>query len=336
MKTVRRAKKNTLAEKGGKMKRRLFVSLGLLMLSGGALFPWGSVTHLYIDEQLVNRNGGLMLNACYGSMAPDAVNYLFSSPYLEDLYVATHYQFAPMWDEARSRVELSLAFGFISHNDAWGADYTAHHSGITYGAADGYVIAKARELLAMAPLPPELPLSDAQAMTLYHEFVETAINVLMKRIDPQIGVKVIESAMKRSRQFPVLMARAYSQYFASFFGGEIEAEKAIFAMEGEFRKIMILLGQALCQDEATAVQLLAGQMADMAEDFLGGPLPIPREEAAALIGQLIGAAMQLCGADCLQEIQATVSQLELQMAAYGYALSGSKNQYEENAAHVEK
>jgi hypothetical protein len=63
------------------MKKRLFVSLGLLLLCGGALFPWGSVTHLYIDEQLSKRGGGLKLNACYGGLAPDCVNYLFSSPY---------------------------------------------------------------------------------------------------------------------------------------------------------------------------------------------------------------------------------------------------------------
>jgi len=303
------------------MKKRWFASLGLLLLCGGALFPWGSVTHLYIDEQLVKKAGGLKFNACYGSMAPDAVNYLFSSPYLEDMYVATHYQFAPLWNEARSRVDLALAFGFITHNDAWGADYTAHHAGITYGAADGYVVAKAKELLAMAPLPPELPLSEAQAMTLYHEFVETAINVLMKRVDPQIGLKVVESAMRRNPRFPYLMAKAYRQGFAPYFGGELEAEKAIFAMEGEFRKIMVLLGQALSLDEDTAVQLLSGQMADMAEAFLGGPLPIPREDAAALIGQLIAAAMELCSADYFQEIQATVSQVDAQMAAYGYVLT---------------
>jgi hypothetical protein len=309
------------------MKKHLFLSLGLLLLGSGILFSWGSVTHLYIDEQVNHRSGGLRLNACYGGLAPDFVNYLFSSPYLEDMYVATHYHFAPLWDEARSRVDLALAFGFISHNDEWGADYTAHHSGITYGAADGYVVAKAKELLAMAPLPPELPLSDAQAMTLYHEFVETAVNVLMKRVDPQIGVKVIESAMKRSPQFPFLLAKAYSRDFAPYFGGEAEAAKAIFAMEGEFRKIMILLGQALCQDEDTAVQLLSGQMADMAEGFLGGPLPIPKEDAAALIGQLVFGAMQLCQGDFFQEVQATVDQVGLLLSEHGYDLSGSKNQY---------
>jgi hypothetical protein len=311
------------------MKKHLFVSLGLLLLCGGALFPWGSVTHLYIDEQISKKAGGLRFNVCYGSMAPDAVNYLFSSPYLEDMYVATHYQFAPLWDEARSRVDLALAFGFISHNDAWGADYTAHHSGITYGTAEGYVVTKAKELLAMAPLPPELPLSETQAMTLYHEFVETAINVLMKRVDPQIGLKVVESALRRNPRFPYLMAKAYRQGFAPYFGGELEAAKAIFAMESEFRKIMVLLGQALCQDEDTAVQLLSGQMADMAEGFLGGPLPIPKEDAAALIGQLIFASMQLCQGDFFQEIQATVSQVALQMTEHGYDLSGSKSAHEE-------
>jgi hypothetical protein len=303
------------------MKKHLFACLGLLLLCGGALFPWGSATHLYIDEQLTGKANRLKFNVGYGGMAPDAVNYLFSSPYLEDLYMATHFQFAHLWAEARNQVEKALAFGFISHNDAWGADHTAHHSGITCGEADGYVVAKAKELLAMAPLPPELPLSSAQAMTLYHEFVETAINVLMKRIDPQIGTKVADCALKRNPQFPDLLARAYRTVMAPYFGGEQEAEMAIIAMEGEFRKVMVLLGQALCQDEDTAVQLLSGQMADMAEAFLGGPLPISREQAAALIAQLVFAAMQLCSGDYFPEIQATVSQVDAQMAADGYVFS---------------
>ena len=40
-----------------------------------------------------------------------------------------------------------VAFGFMTHNDVWGADSTAHHDGkTTYSQGTGYVIAKAQEL----------------------------------------------------------------------------------------------------------------------------------------------------------------------------------------------
>ncbi|MCL4477241.1 MAG: hypothetical protein M1508_13645 [Nitrospirae bacterium] len=67
-----------------------------------------------------------------------------------DLYIATHYDFLKVWDASRNEVERSLAYGFVSHNDMWGADFTAHHSGRTYGQTEGYVIAKA-EILDFPP-----------------------------------------------------------------------------------------------------------------------------------------------------------------------------------------
>lgn len=302
------------------MKHFAIAFLGLLLLGGGALYPWGSATHFYIDEQLAMKSVGLKFNAGYGGMAPDAFNYLFSSPFLENLYVATHYQFQPVWDKAGNRIAQALAYGFITHNDAWGADYTAHHAGITQGTAEGYVIAKAQALLALAPLPPELPLSQAQVLSLYHEFVETAVNVLMKRADPRIGEKIAFAALRRNPQFPSLLVEAFAGEFAAYFGGPAEASQAILAVEEEFRRISVLMGQVLCQEEAVAVQLLAEQMADMADDFLGAPLPIPREAAVSLVAQLINGAMDLCAPDFLPEIEATVGQVAQQMTAHGYVL----------------
>jgi hypothetical protein len=318
------------------MKHLVIVFLGLLLLCSGALYPWGSATHFYIDEQLTMKSMGLKFNAGYGGMAPDAFNYLFSSPYLENLYAATHYQFQPIWDKAGNRIAQALAFGFITHNDAWGADYTAHHAGITQGTAEGYVIAKAQALLVLAPLPPELPLSQQQGMSLYHEFVETAVNVLMKRVDPRIGEKIAFAALRRNPQFPLLLVGAYAEEFAAYFGGPAEATQAILAVEEEFRRISVLMGQVLCQEEAVAVQLFAEQMADMADDFLGAPLPIPRETAVSLVTQLIHAAMDLCAPDFQQEIEATIGQVALQMAAHGFIIADGDGRSAERVSPAEK
>jgi hypothetical protein len=112
------------------------IFLALVLLPSMA-FSWGSATHAYIDDQLNKTKSTKNLNEIYGGMAPDIFNYMFESPYLQDFYIATHYDFVKIWNVSKNSLDKSLAYGFISHNDMWGADYTAHHSGITYGQTKG-------------------------------------------------------------------------------------------------------------------------------------------------------------------------------------------------------
>jgi hypothetical protein len=95
------------------------------------------------------------MHEIYGGMAPNIFNYMFDSPHLQDLYAATHNQFMKVGNAAKLNTGKALAYGFVSHNDEWGADFTAHHSGITLGQGEGYIIAKAYLLMAELEKIPE-------------------------------------------------------------------------------------------------------------------------------------------------------------------------------------
>lgn len=299
--------------------KKVLLSVVSMVVCSAMAFAWGSAGHAYIDSRLLDECGPLMqANAVYGGMVPDVFDYVFSVPCKADIANATHTQFTMVWNALWNRPGKALAYGFVSHNDLWGADYSAHHSGITFGMGEGYVIAKAKMLMAAAPLPPELPIPSELALELYHNFVETAIDVLIRRIDPAIGQKITAAALLRTSLFPTVLGRTYGALFASCFGSAASAAEAIAAVEKEFRKSMVLYGQALSQDEGTAVQLLSQQTADMAEGFLGAPLPMSNDEVVALVVQLVQGAMQLCEYDFAAELDATAAQVGERMNAEGF------------------
>jgi len=300
--------------------KKIYALIGALFLSlfffSSTAFSWGSATHAFIDDQIMKKKGLRNLNEMYGAMSPDIFNYLFEAPFQKDLYMQTHYQFQKVWEQAKSGSAKALAYGFVSHNDSWGADSTAHHAGMTYGMTEGYVIAKAKELSTLAPLPSDLGIPPDVALEMYHNFVESGVDLLIKRLDPSIGDKMITSALRRSREFPYLLVRAYSADLAPYFGSPADAAKAITAAEREFRKTTVLYGQALLQDEGTALNLVSEQMAELAEKFLGAygiPAP-PKEQAIQLIAFYISISMSLCEQDFAREIAETQNYVAQQMS----------------------
>ncbi len=296
------------------------VVLAIVFFSSEAL-PWGFATHTYIDDHIGKEKGIQNGDELYGSKTPDMFLYLFALPYSGNLSVATHNYFINVWNASRDRVERALAYGFVSHNDIWGADFIAHHSGTTYGQTEGYVIAKAKDLLAMAPLPPELGIPDEAALEIVHELVENGVDILMKRADSMIGQKIISSAILRSPQFPRLLAKAYADDVSALAGISHEkAKRFIFSEESRFRKSIVLYGQVLTLEEAAAIRLLSEQTADIAEDFLalyGIQLPIAKEQVLELVIAYTQLAMSLCEGDYLQEISETVAHVDREMKAHG-------------------
>jgi hypothetical protein len=291
------------------------VFLSLIFFSSTA-FAWGSATHAYIDDQIMKKKGLRNPNEMYGAMAPDIFNYLIDVPFQKDLSMQKHHQFQKVWDQAKTGTAKALAYGFVSHNDSWGADSTAHHAGMTYGLTEGYITAKAKELSVLAPLPSDLGIPSDMALELYHNLVESGVDLLVKRLDPSIGDKMITSALRRSREFPYLLVRAYSADLAPYFGSPGDAAKAITAAEKEFRKMTILYGQALLQDEGAALNLVSEQMADLSEKFLSAyniPAP-PKEQAIQLIAFYITVAMTLCESDYAQEIAETQNYVAQQIS----------------------
>jgi len=305
--------------------KRTCITLALLIAAiaySSPAFPWGSATHSHIDGQL-GKKSIFDLQERYGGMGMDTFNFMFGNPTVASyLYSQTHSQFMELWDLARLPTGQALAYGFVSHNDLWGADMTAHHNGLTFGQSKGYVIAKAeilKEILQADPSFAALQLPDPVAMEIAHNFVEYGTDILLKRIEPRIGEQIILSALVRSPEFPLLLVKAYADGLASTAGiSRREAAQRITTTEMEFRKTIIAYGQALAADEATALQLLSEQMAGLASAFLAAyGIVLPEGvDLVPLLKNGIQGAMLLCADDFPGELDATQKVVYLQLKAH--------------------
>ena len=228
-----------------------------------------------------------------------------------------------MWNVSNQGLGKSLAYGFASHNDLWGADSTAHHNGLTFGQGEGYVIAKAAvlaEILKQVLEYAGLDLPDEVTLEISHELVEDGIDILVKSLDPSIGRKLSSSALSRTSNFPVLLAKAYAGDFSQFAGISYQdASKFIIASEKEFRQRIVFYGQALVQDDATAIHLISEGTAEVAAIFLeayGITLP-PGVDIVPLIEFGIEQSINLCANDFAQEIAATIDFVNQNLESHG-------------------
>lgn len=299
----------------------LFLSI---FLSAPAAFPWGWAVHTYIDEQFATKWNVRNANQLYGGLAPDLFNFRFDAPeYQAYLFEQTHYNFMKVWDEARSKPAKALAFGFVSHNEAWGIDSTAHRAGITSGQQGGYVIAKAYVLKGILdPLlqAARLQLEEAVVLSVAHELVERGVDLLMRNLDPMIGAKMAAAALPPNPNLPLLMEKAYAGDLASQFKiSHTDAVKFLTSSERQFRQTLVLYGQVLMQSDAVAIPLMAEQLEGMAKAFLaayGYSLPAGAN-LAPLLEFGIWQAMTLCAPDFAAEVEATAEFVEQQLRAHG-------------------
>jgi hypothetical protein len=310
-----------MAQHGRKPLGLLGVLLLTSLLIAPEASPWGSAVHAYIDDHLGADRPVRNANEIYGGMAPDVFNYMFEHPdRLQFLYGQTHNNFLRLWDVAHRPFGRSVALGFVSHNDLWGADSTAHHQCARCTAPYGYVIAKAQEMVSLAPLS-GLGIPDAVALEVHHNVVESAVDLLIRRQDPHLGQKITAGALLRSPEFPLILAEAYARDFSGQFGlTRAEAVTAIVGEETKFRRTMIQYGQVLMQNDETAMQLVAEQLADQATTYLGSfgvTLPLEPSEVVELAKQLLGVALWLCEPDYAQEIHATIHAVDHALQTHG-------------------
>src|SRR5512143_1119519 len=111
--------------------KRLFMAVSTVFCAvfffAQAAFSWGWAVHTYIDDQFSTKWGLRNGNQVYGGLAPDLFTFRFDAPaYRAYLFDQTHNNFMKVWDAAQSKPEKALAFGFVSHNEVWGVDSTAH------------------------------------------------------------------------------------------------------------------------------------------------------------------------------------------------------------------
>lgn len=316
----------------------LMVGLSLVLgFTVSKAYCWAAGTHAYIGDQLQRKRGLKNLGEIYGGMAPDIPNFLFAAEYRQDFYDITHDEFMDVWgatSPGKSNLHKAYAYGFATHHYA---DITAHSDGITYGQDKGYVIAKATELKTDYLIPglTSLGLSfpDYVAQEISHNIVEYAVDLLMKGKDGQIGKKMSAAALIRNPRFPVMLARAFGEELVLLLGiSPGEAAAIITGGEQTFRKIVILEGQALMQNDNAALELLSQQLAELTVGFLAAfhiELPdLVLAQLPSIVKNYLTIAMGLCSLDFENEINATIAfvdqKLDEQGISYGNGVGGKK------------
>lgn len=295
----------------------------LLLVAPAAASPWNQATHAYIADRLGARAGVDDLREQWGSVGPDLFNLIFDPAVCQGwISDQTHgtvsESFMKVWDARHGGREAALAYGFVTHNQAWGADFTAHVSGRTFGQDGGYVISKAA-LLLKSPVSQagasqtfedalaRLGMSPGVREMVAHGLVEYAIDIRLRNdMDPLVGRELARAARGETRGLSDLLVKAFAADYATecFGGDETVAAAALADAEARHRNDMIFLGQAISQPEPVAVRRVAGQITGVLADLLGGALPRP--ETAALVEAGILRAMGLCRDDYGGELEATI------------------------------
>jgi len=314
------------------MNRFALLVVTTLVLACGvcsSAFGWGSATHAYIARQLGDGQGSADLRAIYGAVLPDAFNVMFGDPYQGPLWTLTHYEFQRLVEQAQSEYDRAFAYGFASHNEAWGADQTAHISAIG-DPISGYVVHKSDELAAIlrsqvrfflllnGVANPDAVLDDLLP-TVTHSAVETAVDLLICRNeDPDIGRLLLLAAQTRGWSAPILLCNAYAAEFAATAGTtEAVASPLIVATEDEFRGQIELYGSVLAQEDP--LDALAEQAADLAGQLLAAQQGLVVDVPSDLMKQIVTAASDVVADDYAAELAATITQVRQELESHAIA-----------------
>jgi hypothetical protein len=316
-------------KKEEQMKKAIIGFLGLMVLAVAAAptaFGWERGTHAFIAE-LVRRGGGpSTVEAMYASTLPDAFNYLFSEPgslYREFLYDQTHFHFLQVWKAAKNGDSKNAARGFVSHNNEWGADRTAHVRSLTLEPNEGYVVTKAKMLneLLKSQSPEYAALVESvpdMAIEICHDIVEAAGDLILKHFDSSVGRRLVDLARLPHPDGVNLMVKAYADDLADFSRttaaplDKKKAERFIKDVEAEFRSGVIAYGYLLQGDDAGLKANIIEMYKSMAAAFLTSYGIIPPDDAvlAALISGALDGALYLCQSDYMTEVLATADMVK--------------------------
>jgi hypothetical protein len=299
------------------MNKKLILILIFLFFVSTTAYAWEKATHAYIVDHMKKMGGPHKLAKIYGAMAPDIFNYAFDLPssLYDYLHFQTHNNFMEMWNAIEEKHDKSFAFGFVSHNDVWGADYTAHWEAITTGIPEGYIITKATALHQFlwdnVSAYRDLALLDVDYDTyieLCHNVVEAAGDIIIKREYPQIGSKIMDSGYFKDETFKNLLMRAYYTDLAGLVGQDA-AQQIILGYEDWFRQYMVIgYGQLLQQDESVVINQIVEDFNSLVGAYLLSKdiiLP-PGTDLRPLIYFALTTGISLCEPDYMTEVNATI------------------------------
>jgi hypothetical protein len=308
------------------------LSLGMAVLAGAAM-AWERGTHAFIADKLKKAGGPYNIDEMYGSMAPDVFNYMFTPPnvlYRNYLYDQTHHQFLKVKNAVKWGYEKSSAYGFLSHNNVWGADSTAHIASRTLLPNEGYIITKAKMLndwlISNVPGYADLIGTHLEVgVEICHNVIEAAGDIVLARGDASVGEKLMQIALRPKPHMQNLMVRAYAQGLSDASGSLgypitfVQAEQLIRSEEEGFRTSCIAYGYLLQQDESIILANVIAQFKQLAQVYLelnGLPVP-PEADLEPLLQVSFQVADGLIKDDYMKEIQATIAMVKRNMVKEG-------------------
>jgi hypothetical protein len=285
------------------------LTLFVLGLAATQAAAWGPAVHTYVADHTGRYWPYLNRIEMYGSTLPDMCYFAYELGDLQGdcAYVVHDAFYTEMWDGAYDLRTRALGFGYESHHEA---DKTAHEAGILVGRDEGYVIQKARIFSAVLAASLEvargLPsgsIPPADVEPLAHNMVEVGTDVLVKRVDPLIGNKLLLAALLRGPFVPQQLLAVYTGDLVVETGlSPVEAAAVLSQVEGQFRMAMVAYGLALTKPEGEAIDSLAQLLAPLAP-----PLGVPADELIPLIRDALIGAIVLCEHDFRYELQGTTA-----------------------------
>lgn len=314
------------------MRKLSSAVLGFMVLLLWALpaYPWGWAAHTWVIDHAGEKPPIINLQEIYGSIAVDSFNYLILAdpslaPVQDILFREAHYQPLPLWENASPALK-PLAYGFVSHNEAWGEDWTAHIQNLTLGGHEGYVIVKARELSGELSTALQGAVAASDLLTVSHELIEYGIDLLVRQdMDHHVGRKLAKAAMQRDPAFPGLLATTFGPALGPLGITLDQATGLITGAEAVFRQNMVIYGMILAtQNEAQLMDFLVQFLLPQAQAyFAANNITLPPEvDLGQIIRFAIGRSMELCADDYLKELGRTRSHTISQMAVNGVLYRG--------------
>jgi len=270
--------------------RVLTITLALLALAAAPAAAWGPAVHAFVADHIGKADEANVFEL-YGAMLPDACYFAFDPAVDQDACAAVaHDQYLRMWTGAYDPVTEALGFGYVSHNNDWGADRTAH------APFWGYIVTRARVmavLLRSNEILRDLPFEVRESIA--HTVLEAATDVQVLRADPDIGGKIIAAAGSSD-------GYQIGEHFAAVYP---ELRGLAVPLEAGFQQAMLGYGFALSQgSENAAIAALAEMFAPFADSWVPGGLP-DGVDAQALIVQLIELGIVLTERDFPSALDAT-------------------------------
>jgi hypothetical protein len=297
-------------------------TLALLLLPQ-PLPAWGTATHVYLAKKLGHQLGRANIQEMYGATLPDFPMLMFGSPYQGFLYRKTHYEFMQLVQRAPLGYPKATAFGFASHNEAWGADYSAHIQALTLGGSGGYIVRKIPTLkAALYPSVVALlnrraiydpTLADQVSTTLADTALEAAVDLRLSRKEfPEAGVEMMLASALRGSWVPSFLAAAFAKDLASYAGvSETQAQSLLVDAEAQNRQYVATYGGALSQPNR--LELVAALIAQAAVEVvpqLGDP---GASDLVALIRYSLVRGDDLIRFDYAAEVEATLEHVRKEL-----------------------